>query len=41
MRKMDKDNTAMKEQLKKCQEKKAQLISKRLKKEVLVLYGDS
>ena len=38
---MDKDNAAMKELLKKCQQSKAQLISKRLKKEVLLLYGDS
>jgi len=38
---MDEENAAVKAQLKNCQVEKAKLISKRLKKEVLMVYGDS
>ena len=39
MRKMDEENAVLKEQLKNCQVRKAELISNRLKKEVLELHG--
>lgn len=41
MRKMNEEHAALKNQLKNCQIKKAEQISKRLKKEVLGSYGDS
>ena len=41
LRKMDAENATLKEQLKACQSDKADAISDRLMKEVLLLYGDS
>ena len=41
MRQMDEENVILKEQLRNCQIKKAGQISKRLKREVLFLHGDS
>jgi len=41
MSEMDEEHAMMKKRLKACQEQKAGLISERLKKEVLAIYGDS
>ena len=41
MQKMDSENNTIKEQMKACQKNMAEIISERLKKEVLSLYGDS
>ena len=41
MRKMDKENNTIKEQMKVCQINMAEIISDRLKKEVLSAYGNS